>query len=362
MKYIKNLLISVITVALSLIMLTGCMLTVFADEYESNFHPSALAAYNSQGYGSFEKGVVAPFTSYRFYHPSVQYGNPDVDGHPNLDFQKGWQYWFYSDTQVKINTDSTGNTYATMIGDKTYSGISTVRFRNSKIQTGDSIGILYKWRNKNHLRAVEASLIELHNVNNKASDWETITAAGNDGRGNVTIWTVDEEDDEGWNIALARCYNKVKEPTGSVPIVYFSAAIQSTTNPDVFKNTDIDDLQIVKVSESSGIVSTLDNETLYNLNNLPKLEQPDYIFGSEHKDPDPDADIKVNVNDLLSGKVDLNESVDDTKEENKDTSSNKIATWIWIVIAVGVVLLLAAAAVVVIIFIKKKKANVTTEE
>ena len=324
MKNNKNFLISILVLTFSLILLAGCIFTVAAaDTYAPNFNSSALNAYKTQGYGSFNQGVVAPISSYRFYHPSIQYGYPNIDGHPNLDFEKGYEFWHDKSEQVKMVTDSSGNTYCTIIGTKEHSGISSIKFTHSKLKTGDTVGLLYKWRNKNHLRAVSGSITELYEVKNEATDWRTIDVAGRDGRSPLTIWTVDEEDDEGWNIALMRPANPVKEPTGTVPIVYFSVLLQADSNADVFKNTDFDDLQIVKHNESSGNVYDLDGKLLYNINNLPKLEYKDYVFGNEYKDPDPNADLKVDVKDIISGKIDLNDAIKDligSKETQKDNN------------------------------------------
>lgn len=325
MKKIKNS-ISVLILSFSLIILIGSLVTFFAEEsYKPNFNPSALTAYKQQGYGSFNTGVKKPFDYYTFYHPSVQYGYPDIDGHPNLDFQKGYEFWHDKSEQVKIVTDSSGNTYGTIIGTKEYSGINSIKFTHSKIKTGDTIGLLFKWRNKNHLRAVTGSITELHEVKNEASDWKTISVAGNDGMSPLTIWVVDEEDDEGWNISLMRSSNPVKEPTGTVPIVYFSVQFQSTANASIFQNTDFDDFQLVKHNKTTGKVYDLDGKLLYDLNNLPKLEYKDYVFGSEYKDSDPNADIKVDVKDIISGKIDLDAALDGfvgkNTTQNNDNSS-----------------------------------------
>lgn len=310
MKKIKNL-INFLFLSFSLIVLIGSFVIFFAEEsYKPNFNPSALNAYKTQGYGSFNTGVVKPFDYYRFYHPSIQYGYPNVDGHPNLDFQKGYEFWHDNSSQVKMNTDSSGNTYGTIIGTKEHSGISSVKFTNSKFKTGDTVGLLFKWRNKNHLRAVTGSITELHEVKNEATDWRTIDVAGNDGMSPLTIWVVDEEDDEGWNISLIRSSNPIKEPTGTYPIVYFSVQFQSTANASIFQNTDFDDFQLVKHNKTTAKVYDLDGNLLYDLNNLPKLEYKDYVFGSEYKDPDPNADIEIDVKDIISGKIDLNAALD----------------------------------------------------
>ncbi len=366
MKNTKKLLISVITVALSLIVVVGCMFTALAADIK--FESSSLSAYNSQGYGSVDKGISVPGLTqiYKFY-PSVQYGNPTVNGHPNLNFEEGWKYWV--DTpNFKMNTetvDGKTNTFVTVVGEEDYKGIYGVRFNDSRIKPGDSIAVLYKWRAPSHQRDVEPKLIQLlysrENDESTFKDEHQLVHGSADGRTEHAIWIADEEDDKEWNITLSRVYHDILDASIDYqPVYYYFLGMQCRKNVDFYKGTDIDDIQLVRYDQSTGLIYDLDGNQLYNLNNLPKREEEAYIWG-DLSENDPDANIKVNVEDLIGGKIDLNAGLNDL-QNGDDNSSEGIALWVWIVIAAGAVLILAAAAVVVIIVAKKKKAALVPAE
>lgn len=361
MKNTKKLLISIITVVLSLVILIGCVFTASAETYVPNLSDGAKSVYEAQGYGSFEKGLLPPDgmtrAQYKWYHPSVQYKDPTIDGHPNLDFSKGYEYWYDNADLIKMNTDSDGNTFATIIGEKEYSGLFSVKFTLSKVKQGDTISLLYKWRAPSHQRAIEGYIDQVYHINDESQGLEQIGLANSvGGRSQVNIWLADEEDDKEWNISLAPVYLPAEGPTGSVPITYYSVGIQTMLNVDFFRNTDFDDLQIVFYDEQTGIVKDFDGNTLYNTNDLPKRIIVDYDF-KDLGETDPKADLKVNIDDILSGKVELDVGPSDTNDSNSG-----IALWVWIVIAAGVVLVLAVAVVVVIVISKKKKAASTSTE
>ncbi len=390
MKNTKNLLINVITVAISLIILVGCIIAVSADTPTITYGSDVMQVYNEQKHGSVDKGIkMAKSYLYKFY-PSVQYGNPNINGHPNFDFEMGWQYWI-DNGGYEIKKDSTGNYIATTVTTDEYKGMYSVKFTDTRIKEGDSIAVLYKWRNKAHQLASEPKLIQLYNnyydesrdPENSTNPQHQLVHGSADGRSEHTIWRAADDDDMEWNISLSRVYHNVRSTIGENPISYYYLGFQSRKNSDIFTGTDFDDLQLVHYNQSSGIITSLDGKQLYNLNSLPTREDPHYVFGDLGL-TDPNADIVVDVNDLISGKIDPNQSIEDSKQEIEDNKQNQtssdvntpsdpstpsnsssadegIATWIWIVIAVAVVLILAAAAIYILL-IRKKKAIVTTEE
>ena len=386
MKNTKNLLINIITVAISLIVLVGCIISISAETPTITYGADVMQTYNQQKHGSVDKGVkMAKSYLYKFY-PSVQYGNPNINGHPNLNFEMGWQFWI-ENGGYEVKKDSTGNYHATTVTTEEYKGMYSVKFTDTRIKEGDSIAVLYKWRNTAHQLASEPKLIQLYNnyydeskdPENATNPQHQLVHGSADGRSEHTIWRAADDNDEEWNISLSRVYHNVRSTIGENPISYYYLGFQSRKNSDIFTGTDFDDLQLVHYNQSSGIITSLDGKQLYNLNNLPKREDPHYVFGDLGL-TDPNADIKVDVNDLISGKIDPNQSLEDSKQEIEDTkqeqnSSNQskpsnssdpstdegIATWIWIVIAVAVLLILAAAAVSIIL-IKKKKGSSSIEE
>lgn len=364
MKNTKNLIISVLTLTLSLVILVGCMFTVSADSIK--FNDSALSAYNTQKYGTADKGVTVDGLGMIYkYYPSVQYGEPNVVGHPNLNFEKGWQYWVHTDN-YKINSETTKegtqNKYLTVTTEEQYKGCYTVKFTDSRIQPGDSIAVLYKWRNASHSNDSEPKVIQMLYSTEKLNDESTFkeehqlvhySAAG---IGDKVIWRADDDDDKEWHIALTHVYHNVLDPkTDYQSNFYFYLCIQSRLNPEIFKNTDFDDIQLVKYNKSTGLVYDLDGNKLYNLNALPTRNDPDYIWG-DLSEKDPNAKIKIDVNDILSGKIDINNVGGDN-----DDNSQSIALWVWIVIAAGVVLILAVVVVIIVVS-KKKKAVAPVEE
>lgn len=361
MKNTKSIIFSVLTLALSLVILVGCMFTVSADSI--TFSDAVLNAYNTQKYGTVDKGITVEGLGkiYNFY-PSVQYGNPDIKGHPNLNFELGWQYWVHNEN-FKINTEITKdgkqNKYLTILTEEQYKGCYTIKFTDSRIQPGDSIAVLYKWRNVSHSNDCEPKVMQMLYSPDKINDESTykdehqLVHYSASGLGDKVIWRADDDDDKEWHIALTQVYHNVLDPADTYASkYYFYLGMQSRLEPNIFRNTDFDDIQLVHYNKSSGLISDLDGNTLYNLNSLPKRDDPDYIWG-DLSEKDPNAKIKVNVEDLLSGKIDLNQSVGNGDE---DTDNSGIALWVWIVIAAGVVLVLAVAAVVIIVISKKKKA------
>lgn len=368
MKNTKKLLISVLTVALSLVILVGCIFTASA-EGTITFSSDITATYNSQKYGTYDKGVTQDpnVTHYYKFYPSVQYGNPSIQGHPNLNFEKGWQYWF--DTEhFKMNTETVNgkkNTFVTVQTTTGYKGIYGTKFADSRIKAGDSIAVLYKWRNVSHTNDCEPKLIQLYNnyydesrdgENNTTHPQHQLVHYSASGISDKVIWRADDDDDKEWHIALTHVYHDTIEAVGENPISYYYIGLQTRINPDVFNGTDLDDIQLVKYNKTTGLVYDLDGNQLYNINSLPKREDPDYIWG-DLSEKDPNAKIKVNVEDILSGKIDLNDVVGG----DDNNTSNGIALWVWIVIAAGAVLLIAVV-VVVILLAKKKKAPAVAEE
>ena len=365
MKNTKNLIISVLTAALSLVILIGCMFTASADT-TITFKDSAINAYNTQKYGTVDKGVTVDglSTVYKYY-PSIQYGEPNVKGHPNFNFEKGWQYWIHTDN-FKINSETTKegtqNKYLTVTTEEDYKGCYSVKFTDSRIQPGDSIAVLYKWRNVSHSNDSEPKLIQLLYSAERINDESTykeehqLVHYSASGLGDKVIWRADDDDDKEWHISLTQVYHDVLDPAENYnSTYYFYLGMQSRINPEIFKNTDFDDIQLVKYNKSSGLIYDLDGNKLYNLNSLPKRDDPDYIWG-DLSEKDPNAKIKIDVNDILSGKIDINNVV------NGDDDSQGIALWVWIVIAAGVVLVLAVAAVVIVVISKKKKAVAPAEK
>lgn len=367
MKNTKNLIISVLTVTLSLVVLVGSIFTVSADTIK--FNDVALNAYNTQKYGTVDKGVTIDanqLTAAYKYYPSIQYGEPSVVGHPNLNFEKGWQYWM-NNNNFKINTETTKegtqNKYLTVTTEEQYKGFYTVKFTDSRIQPGDSIAVLYKWRNVSHSNDSEPKLIQLLYSAEKPNDESTFkeehqlvhySAAG---IGDKVIWRADDDDDKEWHIALTHVYHDVLDPgTDYQSNYYFFLCIQTRLEPSIFKNTDFDDIQLVKYNKTTGLVYDLDGNKIYNLNALPTRNDPDYLWG-DLSETDPNAKIKIDVNDILSGKIDINNAVNN----GDDDINSGIALWVWIVIAAGAVLLIAVV-VVVILLAKKKKAPAVAEE
>lgn len=371
MKNTKKLLISVLTVALSLIILVGCIFTASA-EGTITFSPEVTAIYEAQKYGSFDKGVTPDPTITHFYkfYPSVQYGNPTIQGHPNLNFEKGWEYWIHTDNfKMNSETDKDGkkNTFVTVATDIGYKGIYSVKFSDNRIKPDDSIAVLYKWRNVSHANDCEPKLIQLYNnYYDESKDGENTTTHPQHqlvhysaaGIGDKVIWRADDDDDKEWHISLTHVYHNTKEAVGENPISYYYLGLQTRINPEIFNGTDLDDVQLVKVDSTTGLVHDLDGNQLYNLNALPTRNDPDYIWG-DLAEKDPNAKIKVNVEDLLSGKIDLSDAVG---SDDDTPTSEGVALWVWIVIAAGAILLIAVVAVIIIIVTKKKKAAVPAEE
>lgn len=369
MKNTKNIIISVLTLALSLVILVGCMFTVSADTVK--FNSVALNTYNTQKYGTADKGVTiaaSQLTTVYKYYPSVQYGEPSVIGHPNLNFEKGWQYWVHTDN-FKINSETTKegtqNKYLTVTTQEEYKGCYTVKFTDSRIQPGDSIAVLYKWRNVSHSNDSEPKVIQMLYSVDRPNDESTfkeehqLVHYSASGLGDKVIWRADDDDDKEWHISLTQVYHDVLDPgTDYQSNYYFYLCMQSRINPEIFNGTDFDDIQLVKYNKTTGIINDLDGNRLYNLNNLPTRNDPDYLWG-DLSEKDPNAKIKVDVNDLLSGKIDLNDVVNDDNNEGDDNQG--IALWIWIVIAAGVVLILAVVVVIIVVS-KKKKAVAPVEE
>ena len=373
MKNTKNIIISVLTLALSLVILVGCMFTVSADD-SIKFSDAALSAYNTQKYGTVDKGIsIEGLGKIYHYYPSVQYGNPNIVGHPNLNFELGWQYWVHNEN-FKINTETTKegkqNKYLTILTEEQYKGCYTIKFTDSRIKPGDSIAVLYKWRNVSHSNDCEPKVMQMLYSPEKINDESTykdehqLVHYSASGLSDKVIWRADDDDDKEWHISLTQIYHNVLDPGDTYASkYYFYLGMQSRLEPEIFRNTDFDDIQLVHYNKSSGLISDLDGNTLYNLNSLPKRDDPDYIWG-DLSAKDPNAKIQIDVNDLLSGKIDLNDVVNNGVDDNGEDNNKGIATWIWIVIAAGVVLILAVAAVVIIVISKKKKAvaPVETEE
>ena len=369
MKNTKNLIISVLTLALSLVILVGCMFTVSADTIK--FNSVALNTYNTQKYGTADKGVTidaSQLTTVYKYYPSVQYGEPSVIGHPNLNFEKGWQYWVHTDN-FKINSETTKegtqNKYLTVTTQEEYKGCYTVKFTDSRIKPGDSIAVLYKWRNVSHSNDSEPKVIQLLYSVDKPNDESTfkeehqLVHYSASGLGDKVIWRADDDDDKEWHISLTQVYHDVLDPgTDYQSNYYFYLCMQSRINPEIFNGTDFDDIQLVKYNKTTGIINDLDGNRLYNLNSLPTRNDPDYLWG-DLSEKDPNAKIKVDVNDLLSGKIDLNNAANGDDDNGDDNQG--IALWIWIVIAAGVVLILAVVVVIIVVS-KKKKAIAPVEE
>lgn len=369
MKNTKNLIISVLTLALSLVILVGCMFTVSADTIK--FNSVALNTYNTQKYGTADKGVTidaSQLTTVYKYYPSVQYGEPSVIGHPNLNFEKGWQYWVHTDN-FKINSETTKegtqNKYLTVTTQEEYKGCYTVKFTDSRIQPGDSIAVLYKWRNVSHSNDSEPKVIQMLYSVDKPNDESTfkeehqLVHYSASGLGDKVIWRADDDDDKEWHISLTQVYHDVLDPgTDYQSNYYFYLCMQSRINPEIFNGTDFDDIQLVKYNKTTGIINDLDGNRLYNLNSLPTRNDPDYLWG-DLSEKDPNAKIKVDVNDLLSGKIDLNNAANGDDDNVDDNQS--IALWVWIVIAAGVVLILAVVVVIIVVS-KKKKAVAPVEE
>ncbi len=369
MKNTKNIIISVLTLALSLVILVGCMFTVSADTVK--FNSVALNTYNTQKYGTADKGVTidaSQLTMVYKYYPSVQYGEPSVIGHPNLNFEKGWQYWVHTDN-FKINSETTKegtqNKYLTVTTQEEYKGCYTVKFTDSRIQPGDSIAVLYKWRNVSHSNDSEPKVIQMLYSVDRPNDESTfkeehqLVHYSASGLGDKVIWRADDDDDKEWHISLTQVYHDVLDPgTDYQSNYYFYLCMQSRINPEIFNGTDFDDIQLVKYNKTTGIINDLDGNRLYNLNSLPTRNDPDYLWG-DLSEKDPNAKIKVDVNDLLSGKIDLNNAANGDDDNGDDNQG--IALWIWIVIAAGVVLILAVVVVIIVVS-KKKKAVAPVEE
>lgn len=362
MKNLKNILVALLALIIAVTVIVGSTISVNA------INANAQKAFEAQGYGSFEEGVIPPFPYYSWYHPSIK--DMEDIGHPNLNFEKGLEYWTVGGdnntfnagilkptTFVELKKEANGNHYISLTPIDGYDGIVTVKFPFNKLKVGDTPGLLYKWRGDSH--AMQVSLEQYYDADLAEEGGKTLRIGHNGDRGSKNIWTADEDNEDEWNIQLSINLKPVTASTSENSTIYYHVICESTQNAEISKGLDIDDVQIVIHNDATQKVYDLDGKLLYDLNNLPKREVVDYIFAEDLPEKDDRAKLKVDIDSLLDGSKDLdNVATEQSDKNDKDVSSNN--SLIWIIIAVAVVLLLAAGAVVFVI-LKKKKSTVTND-
>ena len=324
--------------------------------------PGSDKLYETVGYGNFTDGI--PFGNHAYLYPAIE-----IDGGPNLDFEKGLEYWITGSTRyveaVTETVDGKQNTFIRLLPEKLYNGAKTVLFPISKLKEGYTPGILYKWRGDSH--AVQVTLKEVYSIVNSGGQWnsaKTEWVGHNGAQGTKSIWTADEDNESEWNIQLAINYKPVKalDSESLTDKVYYYVGVEAFYAPEISYGFELDDIQIVIHNSTSGIVSDLDGKILYNLNKLPQREAVNYMFG-DLADTDANAKEKNDVNKILA-KLDSTpkKAAGIFGNDGSSSSDNSTAGYlIWIIVAAGVILLLAAGVVVFIVIKKKKKTNVAIE-
>lgn len=350
-------------IALASIAVMLVMVIVASALSSAAWWPGSDKLYETVGYGTFTDGI--PFTNHVYLYPAIE-----IDGGPNLDFEKGLEYWITGSTRyveaVTETVDGKQNTFIRLLPEKLYNGAKSVLFPVSKLKEGDTPGILYKWRGDSH--AVQVTLKEVYSIINSGGQWnsaKTEWVGHNGAQGTKSIWTADEDNESEWNIQLAINYNPVQplSPDSLSDKTYYFVGVEAFAAPEISYGFEIDDIQIVIHNQQSGLVSDLDGKTLYNLNNLPKRDVVNYMFG-DLDDTDENAKEKNDVNKILA-KLDstpkTTNNIFDNIVSSTDDDDATAGYLIWIIVAAAVILLLAAGAVVLII-IKKKKSSTAEKQ
>lgn len=299
-------------------------------------------------FGTFEDGIYDLSKKY-WYHRHAAYKGGD--GLPNGDFQQGYKYWIQnfgmkcSDvTTLKKEGD---NYYLHFDGQQcqnNYDGINSVRFTAKNVTAGTPLAVLYKWRGDSQYQIY-------------LSQWDMNAEenGGKETRLSFSAYTkkIYEAYEEGeWNIGVTSAADGTKSvtvPTQGSNEYFFSIGVQITTDPTVV--IDFDDIQLV-IRQDNGIVTDLDGNKLYDLNNLETrvIEE---------------TDIDLSDFDLESKKVEMpgpsgmtSSSVLKSAEKEQAGKSEAVtgSAWFWVVVSAGVVIIIAAV-VVIVVLLKKKKAS-----
>lgn len=354
MKKSKLLMLTVTVISIA-ILVVASIFSVSATPSDADIFSPSREVFNTWGFGTVEDGI--PWTGDTYLYPSYE-----VDLHGNLNFEKGLEGWIVNNpAHGKLKVDSNGNKCITMITDKSYQSIRTAMFPISKVKEGSRATVMYKWRGEAH--AIQVLLHEFYEVKRYPTGQilRKTSRIGSDG--SMQLWASDEENPEDWNIAFEYNKNPANKLTeeSDTDKVYYSISAESMANPELTNGMDLDDFQIVIHNDEERKIRDLDGNVLYDLNNLPKRQDPDYIFTGDKK-KDENAKIKVDLDKLLANGANSVEKQDDKKPSNSDVDNSGVIeedkgnVLVWVIVALGAVLILAAA-VIVFIIIKKKKAN-----
>ena len=195
--------------------------------------PGSDKLYETVGYGNFTDGI--PFGNHAYLYPAIE-----IDGGPNLDFEKGLEYWITGSTRyveaVTETVDGKQNTFIRLLPEKLYNGAKTVLFPISKLKEGYTPGILYKWRGDSH--AVQVTLKEVYSIVNSGGQWnsaKTEWVGHNGAQGTKSIWTADEDNESEWNIQLAINYKPVKalDSESLTDKVYYYVGVEAFYAPEI---------------------------------------------------------------------------------------------------------------------------------
>lgn len=357
----SKLLIFAVAVISIVIMVTAAAFSVSAIPSDASVFSPSKAIFDVEGFGSHDVGVS--YTGHYAYYPPFE-----VDGHGNLNFEKGLEGWFVgTPAHGKLKVDSNGNKCVTMVTEKSYESIRTIMFPMSKLKAGDKATVMYKWRGDSY--AMQVTLREIYSLKrdgNGPISFKEARIGAHEGYGATHLWAADEENPEDWNITFTINKDPVipLDTESQLDKLYYVIVAEAMNNPNLTNGMDVDDFQIVIHNDEQRKVYDLDGKVLYDLNNLPKREEPHYDFTGLSPN-DENAKIKVNLDKLLSNGAN---SVTEKDPSDKDSDNSGVieeekgGALVWVIIAIGVVLLLAAAAVVFIIIKKKKAGAVQSEE
>lgn len=326
MKNLKRILSSVIVMIMAISIASNTMFASAAD------------------YGTYQDGLKAAYHNYNLYATRVE-GN-----HPNLDFEKGLEYWTTNDANVKpseyaeIKKEENGNTYVTITAKQNYDCISAIKFTDPRIKVGDQLSIMIKWRGAD--KNFQPVLVQIKdNAQGKYVEYVRLADNG------LVEQLKYPESEKDWGIILCTgLKSKVVEADKGDPTLLFGISLE--VYGDLTISIDMDDVQIVKYNLANRKVISLDGKELYDLNAAAaegaKFNSDVYgdfgiDFSKKYKAPKPDS---------TDGLVNLKNNAN--KNNVVEESGSKALLW---VIIACCVLLIIAAAVFLIVVVKKKKAE-----
>lgn len=327
MKNVKRILSSVIVMIMAISIASNTMFASAAD------------------YGTYQDGLKAAHHNYNLYATRVE-GN-----HPNLDFEKGLEYWTTNDANVKpseyaeIKKEENGNTYVTITAKQNYDCISAIKFTDPRIKVGDQLSIMIKWRGAD--KNFQPVLVQIKdNAQGKYVEYVRLADNG------IVEQLKYPESEKDWGIILCTgLKSKVVEADKGDPTLLFGINLE--VFGDLTISIDMDDVQIVKYNLANRKVISLDGKELYDLNAAAaegaKFNSDVYgdfgiDFSKKYKAPKPDS---------TDGLVNLKNNAN--KNNVVEESGSKAL--LWVIIACCVLLIIAAAVFLIVIVKKKNAAN-----